>query len=112
MNKFEKLAKIEIAYQLIAQVHSDLCIEETRDSNRGIIDASLELTSSILMFKSKVSKEIPDDTEIRAARDTAYQLGEDIRNVLYDLADSQNGALSFSDVESIICTEVEKIWEY
>ena len=80
MNKFEKLAKLEIAYQLVAQVHSDLCNERQR--NDKLSEKAFDLIREVLLFKSMVEKKIPDDTETRIANATAHRLGESIRNAL------------------------------
>ena len=109
MNKFEKLAKLEIAYQLVAQVHSDLCNE--RERNDKVSEKALDLTREILMFKCLVQKEISDDMEIRIARATAHRLGENVRNALSKASDERREPFSFDEVERMICAAVDEIWE-
>lgn len=109
MNKFEKLAKLEIAYQLVAQVHSELCNERQR--NDELSEKALDLTREVLLFKSMVEKKIPDDTEARIANVTAHRLGESIRNALSGAEESGKTTFTFDEIERIVCASVDEMWE-
>ena len=109
MNKFEKLAKLDVAYQLIAQVHSDLCNDRKRKDS--VIEKALDLTRDVLMLKSLIEKKIPDDTETRIANTTAHRLGESIRDELFEMTENGKTQFTFDEVEHIVCGSVDKIWE-
>lgn len=109
MNKFEKLAKLEIAYQLVAQVHSELCNERERKDK--IAEKALDLTREVLLFKSMVEKGIPDDTETKVANATAHRLGESIRNALTGAEENGKTAFTFDEIERIVCASVDEMWE-
>ena len=109
MNKFKKISKIEIAYQLIAQIHSDLCNKKER--NNTITEKALDLTLEILKFKSLIEKTIPDDTELQITNATAQKINTKIRDELFEAINKGKTKFTFDEIEHIVCKATNDIQE-
>ena len=56
MSKEKKIITLEIAYELVAKVHSSLCREIGRNDPENIIDDTLEVLREMLVIMDKIKR--------------------------------------------------------